>query len=102
MCSLRWVTGALRPPLRIDGLTMKALRQLLDRHRDYHSSEPLMLWYAGLLGTFAFPLFYVLRFTKNTAVYDDLPLRLAGMVLCTLLLLRKRWPARLQPYFYDY
>jgi len=81
---------------------MKAVRSLLERHRDYHSSEPLMLWYAGLLGTFAFPLFYVLRFTKAAPVYDDLALRLTAAFLCVLLLLRKHWPARMQPWFYDY
>ena len=78
------------------------IRRLLDRYRDYHMREPVMLWYAGLLGTVCFPAFYLLRFTKSTPVYDDVWLRLAAAGLCALLLLRKYWPERLRPYFYGY
>lgn len=78
------------------------IRRLLDRYEDYHQREPVMHWYAGLLGTVGFPLFYLLRFTKSMPVYDDLWLRLAAAGMCSLLLLRKHWPERLRRYFYSY
>jgi CheY-like chemotaxis protein/signal transduction histidine kinase len=77
-------------------------RDLLRRHREYHQHEPLMLWYAGILGAIAFPTFYLLRFTKAFPVYDDLGIRLVAAVACALLMLRNHWPARLKPYFYAY
>lgn len=78
------------------------IRRLLDRHQEYHQREPIMHWYAGLLGTVCFPAFYLLRFAKTEPSYDDLWLRLVAAFLCALLLLRKRWPERLRPYFYAY
>src|SRR3954466_13144589 len=81
---------------------MKVVSELLERYRAYHRAEPVMIWYAGLLGAVAFPLFYVLRFSRQGLGYDDLYLRLVAAGLCLLLILRKRWPQRLQPYFHDY
>ncbi|MEJ7932440.1 response regulator [Ramlibacter sp. AN1015] len=78
------------------------IRRLLDRYEDYHQREPVMHWYAGLLGTVGFPLFYLLRFAKSTPVYDDLWLRLVAAGMCALLLLRTHWPERLRPYFFVY
>jgi signal transduction histidine kinase len=78
------------------------MRDLHRRHRDYHQHEPLMLWYAGILGAIAFPTFYLLRFTKTVPVYDDLNIRILAAVACGLLMLRKHWPARLKPYFFAY
>lgn len=81
---------------------LSLIRRSLERYCDYHQREPQMLWYAGLLGTVCFPIFYLLRFAKATPVYDDLPLRLTAAGLCALLLLRKFWPQRLRPYFLPY
>lgn len=81
---------------------MKIIRNLLARFQAYHQHEPLMLWYAGLLSTVCFPLFYLLRFTKSTPVYDDLAIRLMACVACALLLLRNKWPRRLTPLFFPY
>jgi two-component system CAI-1 autoinducer sensor kinase/phosphatase CqsS len=81
---------------------MRFLGDLLERYRSYHRAEPVMIWYAGLLGAVAFPLFFVLRFSRQGLGYDDFGLRLAAAGLCLLLILRRWWPARLQPYFYEY
>ena len=81
---------------------MGLVRNLLDRHRAYHLHEPLMLQYAGWLGAVCFPLFYALRFIKAEPSYDDLWLRVTAAALCSLLLLRRHWPDRLQPYYFDF
>jgi two-component system CAI-1 autoinducer sensor kinase/phosphatase CqsS len=81
---------------------MRLIGELLERYRAYHRAEPVMIWYAGLLGAVAFPLFYLARFSRQGLGYDDLHLRLAAAGLCLLLILRKHWPKRLQPYFYEY
>jgi two-component system CAI-1 autoinducer sensor kinase/phosphatase CqsS len=81
---------------------MTLMRDLLERYRAYHRAEPVMIWYAGLLGAVAFPLFYLLRFSRQGLGYDDLYLRVVAAGLCLLLILRKHWPERLKPYFHDY
>lgn len=81
---------------------MGLVRNLLDRHRTYHLHEPLMLWYAGWLGAVCFPMFYLLRFVKAEPSYDDLWIRITAAALCSMLLMRRWWPKRLQPYYFDY
>lgn len=81
---------------------MGPIRRVLDAHRRYHLRDPQMLVYVGILGTLFYPLFYLLRFTKATPVYDDLLLRLTAAFFSAIMLLRSRWPKKLQPYFYDY
>lgn len=81
---------------------MKLLRDLLVFHRQFHSMEPLMLRYAGILGGVFYPLFYLLRFTKSTPVYEDIALRLLALAACILILLRERWPTSLKPYFFSF
>src|SRR4051794_32120009 len=77
-----------RPRPANDGLAMKFVQQLFGHYKMYHQHGPLMLTYAGILGAIGFPMFYLLRFTKATLPYDDLPVRLAGALLCLLLLLK--------------
>jgi len=81
---------------------MGLIRNLLDRHRAYHLQEPLMLWYAGWLGAVCFPMFYLLRFLKTEPAYDDLWIRVTAGALCSMLLLRRYWPERLQARYFDY
>jgi CheY-like chemotaxis protein/HPt (histidine-containing phosphotransfer) domain-containing protein len=81
---------------------MGLVRDLLDRHRAYHLHEPLMLWYAGWLGAVCFPMFYLLRFIKTEPAYDDLWIRVTAGALCSMLLLRRYWPRRLQAHYFDY
>lgn len=58
-----------------------------------------MLRYAGILGAFGFPIFYLLRFTKASAPYDDFWIRLVATMLCVMLVLRDKWPHRMKPYY---
>ena len=81
---------------------MEQLKRLFSYYRAYHMDGPLMLRFLGLFGALSFPLFYLLRFTKSTAPYDDMPLRLMNFVLCLLLIFKDQWPRRLQPFYFAY
>ena len=78
---------------------MRFARELFAHYQQYHEHGPLMLRYAGILGAFGFPIFYLIRFTKESLPYDDFWIRLAATVLCVLLLLRDQWPHKLKPYY---
>jgi two-component system CAI-1 autoinducer sensor kinase/phosphatase CqsS len=78
---------------------MNALRRLYSHYESYHLHGPQMLLYAGILGTFAFPALYALRFAKSAPLYDDFLVRLLATFLCLALLLRRYWPARWRPYY---
>lgn len=78
------------------------LVRLYERYRIHHENQPLLQWIGGV-GAVAFPLFYLLRLTSIVPPrYDDLAWRLAAMVLCLGLALRRWWPERLRPYYIGY
>lgn len=78
---------------------MNFVKQLFAHYKLYHQHGPQMLRYAGLVGAFGFPIFYLLRFTKSSPPYDDSWIRLAATLVCMLLVLKDRWPQRLKPYY---
>jgi signal transduction histidine kinase/CheY-like chemotaxis protein len=80
-----------------------AIEGLFERYRAHHDmGSPLLQW-IGLVGFFAFPLFYLLRSTSALPpLYDDLPLRAAASVLCLGLALRRFWPRRLRVFYLVY
>lgn len=93
--------AAAMGPLR--GLTaMRPLRGLFAHFKAYHSHGLPIIQYSGMIGMAAFPLFYLLRFTKVEPPFNDLGLRVLAMLLCAGLALRTRWPQRLQPYYLPY
>lgn len=58
------------------------------------------LQWIGYFGVVAFPILYSLRYSKPEAPpYDDLWLRIIGMLFAGGLALRHRWPERLKPFF---
>ena len=81
---------------------MKLLRDLFAHFKAYHSHGRPIIQYSGMIGMAAFPLFYLLRFTKAQPPFDDLGLRVLAVLLCAGLALRTRWPHRLQPYYLPY
>ena len=81
---------------------MQAIKRLFAHYTAYHAHGPLFLRYVSLYGAIAFPAFYLLRFTKDAAPYDDLPLRLVNAVLCTILFFRDKWPERFKPWYFAY
>lgn len=81
---------------------MKAIRRLFSHYTAYHQHGPLMLRYLSLLGFVFFPAYYLLRFAKDTPVYDDWLIRLVNAAICFVLFMRDRWPARLKPYYFAY
>ena len=81
------------------GIALNFVQQLFAHYKLYHQHGPQMLRYAGLVGAFGFPIFYVLRFTKSSPPYDDSWIRLAATLVCVLLVLKDRWPQRLKPYY---
>ena len=78
---------------------MKFLKRLFSHYEAYHQHGPVMLRYAGLLGVFGFPIFYLLRFTKPSPPFDDLWIRAVATLCCVLLVLKDRWPEKLKPYY---
>lgn len=78
------------------------LRRLFAYYTAYHAYGPLFLRYASLIGCIGFPAFYLLRFTKQSAPYDDLTLRIINALLCAGLFFKDKWPDRLKPYYFAY
>jgi CheY-like chemotaxis protein/signal transduction histidine kinase len=81
---------------------MKMLRRLFAHYEAYHEHGPLLLRYMSVLGLIAFPLLYLLRFTKSTPSYDDLAIRLLNTTLLIGLLVRARWPRKLKDWYLPY
>lgn len=81
---------------------MRRLRSLFAQFKAYHEHDRPFIQYTGMVAFFAFPLFYLLRFTKVEPPYDDLWLRGVASTVCAGLALKAYWPRRLQPYFMAY
>jgi len=81
---------------------MKVFPGLFEPFKAYHSHGRPIVQYTGMVGIAAYPLFYLLRFTKVDPPYNDLWLRALAMLICVGLALRNYWPARLKPYYLAY
>ena len=81
----------------------KTMRSLYERYRDHHAmGQPLLEW-IGVVGSIAFPLFYLLRrAVSQPPLYDDLWLRVVGSLMCLGLALHRWWPVRLQRFYITY
>lgn len=77
------------------------LRRLFAGYVRHHQNGTRMLRYMGAFGLVAYPLLYLLRFTKANPGYDDLWLRLLNAFLC-FLLLRMYWPKSLERYYMQF
>ncbi|WP_041675331.1 ATP-binding response regulator [Ramlibacter tataouinensis] len=81
----------------------KLIATLYDGYRHHHESNKSLLQWIGVVGSIAFPLLYAARLTgKLPPRYDDLNFRLAAIVLCLFLALRRWWPERLRPFYLPY
>ncbi|MBG9389747.1 ATP-binding response regulator [Caenimonas aquaedulcis] len=78
------------------------IKRLFAHYVAYHAHGPLLLRYLSLLGFVGFPAFYLLRFTKSAAPYDDIAFRLVDAAICIALFFKDRWPQRLKPYYFAY
>ncbi len=79
------------------------VKRLFERYRSYHDMDRPMLQWIGVVGSIAFPLFYLLRRTSIVPPrYDDFELRALATVLCIGLALRRFWPTSLKPFFFAY
>ena len=81
---------------------MNAWRKLFEQFKFYHSHGRPIVQYTGMVGIAAYPLFYLLRFTKVELPYNDLWLRALATLICVGLALRNYWPERLKPYYIAY
>ena len=82
---------------------MNMLRRLFQHYEDYHAYGPSRLRTMGFVGAITYVAFYFLRFTRpNVDLWDDLPFRLAAVVLFLAMGLRDFWPERLKPYYIRY
>lgn len=81
---------------------MKILRRLFAHYAAYHQHGGLLLHYMSVLGIIMYPALYLLRFAKEAPGYDDVGLRIGAGLLLLGALVRKRWPARLQPLYLPY
>jgi len=78
-------------------------RNLFEHYRTYHAYGPSRLKYVGYVGAVSTALFYLVRFTKpNAQPFDDVALRIMGIVLYSLLAVKDRWPERFKPYYIGY
>ena len=79
------------------------IQRLYERYRMHHDMERPLLEWIGIVGTVAFPLFYLLRRTSILPQrYDDIALRAVATALCIGLALRRWWPAKLKPFYIGY
>ena len=83
-------------------IAIRAVKRLFAHYAAYHEHGPLMLRYLSLLGFVFIPAYYLLRFVRQEPGYDDLAIRLVDALLCVILFLRDRWPAKLKPYYLPY
>lgn len=81
---------------------MKLFRGLYEQFKAYHAHGRPIVQYTGMVGIAAYPLFYLLRFTKADAPYNDLWLRIVATLICVGLASRGHWPKWLQPYYTAY
>lgn len=81
--------------------TETSLRRLFAGYVRHHQNGTRMLRYMGAFGLVAYPVLYLLRYTKANPVYDDLWLRLLDAFLC-FLLLRVYWPKSLERYYMQF
>ncbi|MGE3345876.1 MAG: response regulator [Ramlibacter sp.] len=81
---------------------MNPLRGFFAHFSAYHSHGRPIIQYSGMIGMVAFPLFYLLRFTKADVPFNDAGLRVIAMLLCAGLALRGQWPQWLRRYFFAY
>lgn len=86
-----------RPSRRAAG----PLSRLFAYYTAYHEHGQLHR-YMAILGLFAFPLLYLVRYLRPNAGYDDLAIRAVDTLLCLGLLLGPRWPVRVRPLFMPY
>ena len=78
------------------------VRRLRSTYVEYHAVASFKLPATGLIAVIAFPLYYFIWAYVFPQPYENLPLRLAGTVLCTPVALRRYWPRRLIPYYLVY
>ena len=80
-------------------IVKERLRRSLNESIHYSRYNAPMI---GVLGVFTFPLYYYVWLYLFPQPYENLPLRLIGLVICVPLLLYGQWPKRLASYFPAY
>ncbi len=82
---------------------MNPLKTVFGHFAAYHGQGRPLLKYVGIVAALAYSTFYLIRFTKaNPQPFDDLGLRLLGIVLFVILALEDYWPAALKKYYLPY
>lgn len=82
---------------------LMVLRRLFQHYEDYHAYGPSRLKTMGYVGAITYLAFYFLRFTRpNPMLWEDVPFRVAAVLLFILMGLRDHWPERLKPYYIRY
>jgi two-component system, CAI-1 autoinducer sensor kinase/phosphatase CqsS len=95
--------GVSRWTRRVGVAVFDPFRRLFEQFKAYHSHGRAIVRYTGVAGIVAFPLFYLLRFTKAAPpAYDDIWLRAGATLMCAGLALKNHWPDRLKPYYLAY
>ncbi len=78
------------------------VRSLQTSYTEFHGPAPSKLPAIGMIGVFAYPLYYLVWSDVFPQPYENLQLRLAGAALCVPIALRSRWPNRLAPFYLRY
>ncbi len=84
-----------------DWAASKRVSRLFGYYTAYHEHADL-LRYMAILGMFAFPLLYAVRFLRPNAGYDDLAIRALDTLLCVGLFLQPRWKGWAKPLYMPY
>lgn len=80
----------------------RMIRSLQTSYTEFHGPAPSKLPAIGMIGVFAYPLYYFVWSSLFPQPYESLLLRLAGAGLCIPIALRSRWPNWLAPYYLRY
>jgi signal transduction histidine kinase len=81
----------------------KTIRELYERYCTHHEGGSPLLEWIGVVGFFAFPLFYLLRKSSAMPVlYDDLYLRVVASSMCLAMALRRFWPRKLSRFYLSF
>lgn len=69
---------------------------------EFHTRAPFKHYYLALIGLVTFPGYYFVWTYVFPQPYENLVLRAIGTLLCITYLLRERWPAALQAWYYPF
>lgn len=81
---------------------MNIVSYLVNSYSKYYKYGDYRLKYIGIVGTIAYPLFYIIRTIILPQHYENLAIRVIATILCFFLAIHDYWPSKIKPYFLSY